>query len=87
MGKRIYIHLINKISKISKIEWIRVLYCYAEEITEEIINEIASNDKVCKYVDIPIQHISDDILRLMKRKGRRSIIIENINKMRKESMD
>lgn len=75
--------LINKISKISGIEWIRVLYCYAEEITDEIINEIASNDKVCKYVDIPIQHISDDILKSMKRKGRKNIITENICKMRK----
>jgi len=75
--------LINQISKISGIEWIRVLYCYAEEITDEIINEISLNDKVCKYVDIPIQHISDDILKLMKRKGRKNIITENINKMRK----
>ncbi len=75
--------LISEISKISGIHWIRVLYCYAEEITDEIINEIASNDKVCKYVDIPIQHISDDILKSMRRKGRKKVIIENINKMRK----
>ena len=75
--------LINEISKISGIEWIRVLYCYAEEITDEIINEIATNDKVCKYVDIPIQHISDEILKSMRRKGRKNIIIENISKMRK----
>ena len=75
--------LINKISKINGIEWIRVLYCYAEEITDEIINEISINNKVCKYVDIPIQHISDDILKSMKRKGRKNIITENINKMRK----
>jgi len=75
--------LINEISKISGIEWIRVLYCYAEEITDEIINEIATNDKVCKYVDIPIQHISDEILKSMRRKGRKNIITENINKMRK----
>jgi len=75
--------LTNKISKINGIEWIRVLYCYAEEITDEIINEISTNDKVCKYVDIPIQHISDDILKSMKRKGRKDIITENINKMRK----
>lgn len=82
-GEKTLHSLINKISKISGIEWIRVLYCYAEEITDEIINEISLNDKVCKYVDIPIQHISDDILKLMKRKGRKNIIIENINKMRK----
>ena len=75
--------LINKISQIAGIEWIRVLYCYAEEMTDEIINEIALNDKVCKYVDIPIQHISDDILKSMRRKGRKNIITENINKMRK----
>ena len=82
-GKKNLHILINKISKISGVEWIRVLYCYAEEITDEIINEIAQNDKVCKYVDIPIQHISDDILKAMKRKGRKNIITENINKMRK----
>jgi len=75
--------LIREISNISGIEWIRVLYCYAEEITDEIINEISTNDKVCKYVDIPIQHISDDILKSMRRKGRKNIITENINKMRK----
>jgi len=75
--------LINEISKISSIQWIRVLYCYAEEITDEIISEIALNDKVCKYVDIPIQHISDDILKSMRRKGRKIVITENINKMRK----
>ena len=75
--------LIRKISEISAIEWIRILYCYAEEITDEIINEISINDKVCKYVDIPIQHISDDILKSMRRIGRKNIITENINKMRK----
>ena len=75
--------LMHEISKISGIEWIRVLYCYAEEITDEIINEISLNDKICKYVDIPIQHISDDILKSMKRKGRKSVITENINKMRR----
>jgi len=82
-GKKKLHTLISEISKISKIEWIRVLYCYAEEITDEIISEISINDKACKYVDIPIQHISDDILKSMKRKGRKNIITENINKMRK----
>ena len=82
-GKKSLHILINKISKISGIQWIRVLYCYAEEITDEIISEISSNNKVCKYIDIPIQHISDDILKLMKRKGRKKVITENINKMRK----
>jgi len=76
--------LIGEISKINGIEWIRVLYCYAEEITDEIINEISTNDKVCKYIDIPIQHISDDILKSMRRKGRKNLITENINKMREK---
>ena len=75
--------LIKKISEISGIEWIRVLYCYAEEMTDDIIREISLNDKVCKYIDIPIQHISDDILKSMRRKGRKNIITENISKMRK----
>ncbi|MBU3142067.1 30S ribosomal protein S12 methylthiotransferase RimO [Clostridium sp. CF012] len=82
-GEKTLHKLIREISKISGIEWIRVLYCYAEEMTDEIINEIAINDKVCKYVDIPIQHISDDILKSMRRKGRKNVITENINKMRK----
>ena len=82
-GEKTLHKLIREVSKINGIEWIRILYCYAEEITDEIINEIAINDKVCKYVDIPIQHISDDILKSMRRKGRKNVIIENINKMRK----
>ncbi|MGH4122369.1 MAG: 30S ribosomal protein S12 methylthiotransferase RimO [Clostridium sp.] len=82
-GEKTLHKLIREISEISEIEWIRVLYCYAEEMTDEIINEISINHKVCKYVDIPIQHISDDILKSMRRKGRKSIITENINKMRK----
>ncbi|MEK6265118.1 MAG: 30S ribosomal protein S12 methylthiotransferase RimO [Clostridium sp.] len=74
--------LIREISEIDGVQWIRVLYCYAEEMTDEIIKEISLNDKVCEYIDIPIQHISDEILKSMKRKGRKNVIIENINKMR-----
>jgi ribosomal protein S12 methylthiotransferase len=74
--------LIREISEIDGVQWIRVLYCYAEEMTDEIIKEISLNNKVCKYIDIPIQHISDEILKSMKRKGRKNVIIENINKMR-----
>ncbi|WP_461612734.1 30S ribosomal protein S12 methylthiotransferase RimO [Clostridium sp. Marseille-QA1073] len=74
--------LLNELSKIKSIKWIRILYCYAEELTDEIIDEIASNDKVCKYIDIPIQHISDKILKNMRRKGRNKTITDNINKLR-----
>jgi ribosomal protein S12 methylthiotransferase len=48
--------LIRKLSEIDNIEWIRILYCYPEEITDDLIDEIANNEKVCKYLDIPIQH-------------------------------
>ncbi|MGV8980312.1 30S ribosomal protein S12 methylthiotransferase RimO [Clostridium sp.] len=82
-GEKTLHKLIRKISEINGIQWIRILYCYAEEMTDEIINEISTNDKVCKYVDIPIQHISDDILKSMRRIGRKNIITENIYKMRK----
>lgn len=81
-GKKMLQVLIQKISKINGIQWIRILYCYPEELTDEIINEIAVNDKVCKYIDVPIQHISDPILKLMGRRGRKSDIIKNINKLR-----
>ncbi|WP_291560188.1 MULTISPECIES: 30S ribosomal protein S12 methylthiotransferase RimO [unclassified Clostridium] len=74
--------LLNQLSQIKSIKWIRILYCYAEELTDEIIDEIASNDKVCKYIDIPIQHISDKILKSMRRKGRNKTITDNINKLR-----
>jgi len=81
-GQKLHV-LLQELSKIKSIKWIRVLYCYAEELTDEIIDEFASNDKVCKYVDIPVQHISDDILRAMKRRGRKAIILENIEKLRR----
>ena len=76
--------LVNKLSKIESIQWIRILYCYAEEITDEIIDEIKRNDKVCKYIDIPVQHISNRILKLMRRRGTKEQIYNNIKKMRNE---
>lgn len=75
--------LLKELGKIKSIKWIRLLYCYAEELTDAVIEEIAANDKVCKYIDIPLQHISDDVLKGMRRKGRRKIIVDNINKLRK----
>lgn len=66
--------LLREISKIDGIEWIRVLYCYPEEIDEELLNEFAVNEKVCKYLDIPIQHSSDKVLKTMGRRGTRQDI-------------
>ncbi len=68
-GEKRLVELIRELSKIGGIEWIRLLYCYPEEIDDSLIAEIANNDKVCKYLDIPIQHISDSILKRMARRG------------------
>lgn len=79
--------LIRAISEIESIEWIRVLYTYPEEITDELIEEIKNNDKVCNYLDIPIQHVSNTVLKRMNRRSTKEIISENIRKMRNEIKD
>ncbi|GIM27788.1 ribosomal protein S12 methylthiotransferase RimO [Clostridium polyendosporum] len=76
--------LIREISEIDGIEWIRVMYCYPEEITNELIDEIAINSKVCKYIDLPIQHISSKILKLMGRRTTKEAIINKINTLREK---
>ena len=79
--------LLHKISKIQGIEWIRFLYSYPETITDELIKEVKENDKICKYFDIPIQHISNKILKKMNRKSDKESIINLITKLRKEIPD
>ena len=79
--KKLHI-LLREMAKIEGIEWIRVLYCYPEEIYEELIDEIAINKKVVKYLDLPIQHISNKILKRMGRKTSKEDIIEKINLIR-----
>ena len=59
--------LLNKLSEIEGIEWIRLMYAYPSNFPDDVVNVIASNPKVCKYLDIPLQHISDDVLRSMRR--------------------
>lgn len=81
-GKKSLHILLKELSKIDEIKWIRVLYCYPEEIYDELIDEIAVNDKVVKYLDLPIQHISNNILKLMGRKTTKEDIINKINKLR-----
>ncbi len=83
-GKKSLPELIRELSKIDNIKWIRLLYCYPEEITDEFIKEVASNSKVCKYIDMPIQHISNNVLKRMNRRGRKEQILDNIDKMRKQ---
>lgn len=79
--------LIKNLSKIDKLEWIRLLYCYPEEMDDVLIEEIANNDKVCKYVDLPIQHISNDILKSMRRRGTGEDIKNLIKKLREKIPD
>ncbi|ONI39543.1 ribosomal protein S12 methylthiotransferase RimO [Candidatus Epulonipiscium fishelsonii] len=74
--------LIREISKTEQIEWIRIMYCYPENITDELIDEMASNDKVCKYLDMPIQHSSNNILKRMARKSRNDELRATISKLR-----
>lgn len=76
------VELIRELSKIEKLQWIRVLYCYPEQISDELINEMKINDKVCKYLDMPIQHISNDILKRMGRRTDKASIIEVMNKLK-----
>lgn len=74
--------LITEISEIEGIEWIRLLYCYPDRITDGLIDVIASNDKVVKYIDMPIQHINNDILSAMNRRDTKESITDVIAKLR-----
>ena len=74
--------LLEKLSKIKGIEWIRFLYSYPEGITDKLIERVANNDKIAKYFDIPIQHISDPILKKMNRKTSKENIIKILEKIR-----
>lgn len=87
-GKDIYgeyclAELLQKLSEITDIEWIRVHYFYTEAITDELLELMANNKKICNYIDMPIQHINNDILRRMARRTNRQQIENTINKMRK----
>lgn len=76
--------LLRELSKIEKLHWIRTLYTYPEKITDELIETIKNEKKLVKYLDIPLQHINNDILRRMNRRGRRADIEAVIGKLRRE---
>ena len=76
--------LITEISKIDGIKWIRFLYSYPETITDELIEEVKNNPKICKYFDIPMQHISDKMLKKMNRKSTKESTMKLITKLREE---
>jgi len=88
-GKDIYgeksLHiLLKELCKISGLRWIRILYCYPEEIYDELIQVIKEEDKICKYLDLPIQHACDDVLKRMGRRTSKDQLIEIIEKLRRE---
>ena len=74
--------LLRKLCKIEGIRWIRLMYCYEDRITDELIDTIASEPKICKYIDIPIQHASDAILKAMRRRSSRAGIEDTLRRLR-----
>lgn len=83
-GERRLHEVIQRVSEIEGVEWIRIHYLYPEDIYDELINEFKHNDKLLKYFDIPLQHINDSILKRMHRNTNRKQIIDLINKIRNE---
>ena len=81
-GKNCLAELLEELSKIQKIKWIRFLYSYPEGITDELIDVVAKNNKIAKYFDIPLQHISDNVLKRMNRRTNKKQINELILKIR-----
>lgn len=76
--------LIHRITEETNIPWIRLLYCYPDKITDELVAEIRDNDRVVKYIDLPLQHISDSVLKRMNRHGDGKMIRDVIAKLRRE---
>jgi ribosomal protein S12 methylthiotransferase len=86
-GEKRLPQLLRKLSEIEELEWIRLLYCYPEEITEELIAEIRDNPKVCHYIDMPLQHSENNILKRMGRRTTKEEIKETIARIRQEIPD
>lgn len=74
--------LVRALTKETNIPWIRLLYCYPDKITDELIEELRSNDRLLKYMDIPVQHISDSVLHRMNRHGGKALILDAIKRLR-----
>lgn len=86
-GEKRLPQLLRALCKISGLRWIRILYCYPEEITDELIQVIKEEPKICHYLDLPIQHANDGILKRMGRRTSRAQLIETIEKLRREIPD
>lgn len=86
-GKKMLPELLTKLCAIDGLQWIRLLYCYPEEITDELIAVMAKETKICHYLDIPIQHSEDSVLKRMGRRTNRAELEELVRKLRKEIPD
>ena len=86
-GKKMLHELLRKLCRINGLRWIRIMYCYPEEIYDELIQVMKEEPKICHYLDIPIQHASDSILKRMNRKTNRAELTERIAKLREEIPD
>ena len=86
-GRKALPELLTKLCEIEGIEWIRILYCYPEEITDELIAVMKKENKICHYLDIPIQHSEDTILKRMGRRTNRAELVSLVEKLRKEIPD
>ncbi|MCQ2472091.1 MAG: 30S ribosomal protein S12 methylthiotransferase RimO [Clostridia bacterium] len=79
--------LLSELCKIDGIEWIRILYCYPDKITDELIDTMAKEKKILNYIDLPLQHCNNGILKAMNRKGTKEEIVEVVNKLRAKMPD
>lgn len=86
-GKKALPQLLKKLCAVSGIQWIRIQYCYPEEITEELIQTIRNEDKICNYLDLPIQHASDGILKRMGRRTTKAQLKETVARLREAIPD
>ena len=86
-GEKSLHRLVRELCRISGLQWIRILYCYPEEITDELIQVMKEEKKVCHYLDLPIQHASDAVLKRMGRRTTKQELIEIIGKLRREIPD
>lgn len=86
-GEKSLHKLLKELCKVGGIQWIRILYCYPEEITDELIQVIKEEPKICHYLDLPIQHANDEILKRMGRRTSKQELIDIVTKLRKEIPD
>ncbi|MBQ9563614.1 MAG: 30S ribosomal protein S12 methylthiotransferase RimO, partial [Lachnospiraceae bacterium] len=86
-GRKMLPELLRKLCRIDGLHWIRILYAYPEEVTDELIEVMAEEDKICHYIDLPIQHASDSILRRMARRTNQEELREIVGKLREAMPD